>query len=97
MDSSLWRVIDSSSLFFEEWEQDAIIYNGMSGETHKLNALAIEILKLMLQKSWTPISLTEEICSIFDFENDAVLLQNIKQVINQFNALGLIEPQICEN
>ncbi len=83
-----WRT-NKSHLLWEVWPREAVIYNSLSGETHYLNHLAMRLLQKMEQG---PIS--EEALSDFIGKKETIDDSDaqLKQFLQQFDQLGLIEP-----
>ena len=90
-------VSSEMDLYIHEWDGNAIVYQSLTGETHHLNGLAIETLKLLQEAPVTLTTLTNEILAIFQVEDKLVLEQKIKQLINEFENLGLINSFKREN
>lgn len=90
-------VCDSSSLIIEEWEEVAVLYHSLSGQTHQLNDFAIEALKLIQENPATISSLAERIAAIFEVEDNAELRSQIEELVREFDNLALIEAVNCEN
>jgi len=86
-----------SSILIESWGDESIVYNPRSGETHQLNELAVEALKIMQAQSVSLTSLTHEICAVFLVEDQADLTNQLVRLIGQLDSLGLIEPAASES
>lgn len=93
----LWKLQEPADLAIAELGDHAIIYHSLSGETHQLNALAVETLKLIQEGQVTVPTILDGLCDIFDVEDKIQLGQQVKGLISQFENLGLIEPVIRED
>lgn len=92
-----WEVPKTQALSIEIWGEHAVVYNDLSGETHYINELAIEVLTLLQKSPETLISLSDKICSIFEVGDKDALQQQLSQLIIEFDNLGLITAVNCEN
>ncbi|NOQ15575.1 MAG: HPr-rel-A system PqqD family peptide chaperone [Methyloprofundus sp.] len=79
------------------WGEYAVVYNSLSGETHYINELAIEVLTLLQVAPETLASLNDKICLLFEVDDRSALQQQLSQLIIEFDNLGLIEAAKCEN
>lgn len=43
----MWRVIPGQLLAFREWDGEAVLYNDLSGGTHLLDGMAIDVLRAL--------------------------------------------------
>lgn len=87
-----WQALPEDVLTVEHWEPDSIVYNCLSGETHQLNSVAVEVLKLLQAKPGCTETLSDQICAILDLENKAAMVAQIRRLITEFDNLGLISP-----
>lgn len=97
MNEPMWKVPDSLRISIAEWGENAVVYQSVSGETHQLNALLVETLKLFQSGPLTLEALIDRLRCIFDVEDEVDLRQQIEQLILQFENLGLIEQLIRED
>ncbi|MBE0437999.1 MAG: HPr-rel-A system PqqD family peptide chaperone [Methylomicrobium sp.] len=97
MTELVWKIPESLILCIAEWDDQIIVYHSLSGETHYLNDFAAEALKLIQLGPFTLNSLVEDALKIFEVEDKKELEQPIKQIINQFESLGFVEPLNREN
>lgn len=88
---------ESAGLAIAEFGEHAIVYHSLSGETHQLNNLAVETLKLIQEGSVTLPAIINGLRDIFDVEDVIQLEQQVRGLISQFENLGLIEPVIRED
>ena len=89
-----WQTNDHAKFDIEEWDEEALVFHVQSGETHQLNTLAVDVLKIIIQK---PISFTEilnQLRSEYPIDNSTELSKQLETLICQFDNLGLIEPHL---
>lgn len=88
----VWTGLPERVLLWEQFDDDYLIYNARSGETHFLNASAAEILKVLQTGPMDLPSMVAELQSVFDTEDEHALVQHISRVIQEFDHAGLICP-----
>ena len=84
-------VPEHANLEIEIWDEHAIVFSPLSGETHLLNTLAYEVLQLLQVSPETTSTLISKLCMIFDVEDKADLALQIQKMMADFDKLGLIE------
>ena len=89
-----WHVPNDNQLFFEEWEDEAVVYNSKSGETHRLNDLAASLLKIIQRQPGSINLFTEQVNNLYEVEDQLDLERQLNGLISQFDTLGLIEPLV---
>jgi PqqD family protein of HPr-rel-A system len=79
-------------LAWRVWDDEFLVYNTASGQTHHLNFLAGEALRSLEAE---PGSASELVCRLaeqFEMAQDSPPLQMIDGLIRQLDELGLIAP-----
>jgi PqqD family protein of HPr-rel-A system len=71
------------------WDDESIIFQPQSGETHCLNALAASVLQKLCEHPMTASELTTLLQSE---SGDAPSAREIHTLLRQFDELGLISP-----
>ena len=56
-----WRLRSPSQIHFKEWEDEFVVYNGLSGATHLLGPATAAVLLTFLE-SGAPLT-TSELCT----------------------------------
>lgn len=92
-----WTVPEQAVISIEIWEDHAVVFSSMSGQTHLLNGLACEVLQLIKTAPETVATLVNKLCMIFDVEDKVDLEIQIQSLMYEFENLGLIESTQCEN
>ncbi len=86
-----WQVASVNELLFRSWDDEFVVYNGATGDTHLLGQVAAQMM-LKLQK--TPadaVSLAEWVGSLQQIEPDDEFVLFIEQILTDFDSLGIIE------
>ena len=85
-----WAV--PKGLAWRIWDDEFLVFNTASGQTHHLNLLAGEALRsLEAEPARTP-ELVRRLASQFEIAEDSPLLQAIDRLIHELDELGLIAP-----
>lgn len=90
-DLTRWRVPDKNNLFWERWDTNYVLFNGLSGETHFLNEIAAEALQILETYPVNEMELAERLSIIFGTEVVEVL-PHIPHLLKEFDNLGLVAP-----
>ena len=91
---TIWRVPPGNMLTWRVWDDEFLVYNTTSGQTHHLNFLAGEALRSLEAE---PGSTSELVCRLadqFEIAQDSPPLQMIDRLMRQFDELGLIARSI---
>jgi PqqD family protein of HPr-rel-A system len=89
---SSWGVPDPQGILWEEFEDECVVFNPLSGDTHYLNLTAAEILKLIHERPRTLKELLDAFTSLFELEEDIDLHGSVRRVLQEFEDAGLICP-----
>lgn len=86
-----WRLISGSALYFRCWNDEFVVYNRLSGDTHLLGSTAAQILLKLQQSSLSAAALTESMASLLDTEMNEELVSQIDHILVDLDMLALIE------
>jgi len=87
-----WALSRPEDLLMRDWDDCGAVYDAASGDTHLVNALAIELLVLLRQK---PSSEAELVRSLIDDMPDDTATAAAEQIASQLlwlQRLGLVQP-----
>jgi len=56
-----WQLIRAADLRVREWDDSGVIYDAANGNTHLVDALGLELLDLLRQRSWSLEELVVEL------------------------------------
>lgn len=59
--SNRWQLIRAQALRSREWGDTGVIYDAVSGSTHLIDALGLELLDLLRARPWTAAELAAEL------------------------------------
>jgi PqqD family protein of HPr-rel-A system len=81
----MWKLIEGQSLTWRGWDDEYVVYNDLSGDTHLLGADAMDIL-LHLKTSPADETRLAQAMQVSDDEREVFLL-----TLAELGALSLIE------
>ena len=90
---SNWRVVKDSDLVLQCLGAETVVYNPSSGETHQTDDFSAVVLGVIKANQFNKEQLLKEICNLYPLEENTRIQQLLDQVINNFDQIGLIEPQ----
>jgi PqqD family protein of HPr-rel-A system len=90
--SGAWRLSEGSSLLWRLWDDEYVVFDRGSGDTHLLDLVAGEILQLLEREPETGGALVRRVASALDVPADPALSRHVTQALTKLQAAGLIEP-----
>lgn len=92
--TAVWTTLSEGGVLWARFDDEHVVYNRHSGETHYLNATAAAVLELVERGPTTLAALVAEIRGLFDMEDtqETELCEHIRHVIQEFDRVGLICP-----
>lgn len=86
-----WRLMSDQALQLRFWDDECLVYNSLSGDTHLLGSTAAQILlKLQLAPANATV-LTESLAPLLHAEMDDEFVFQIEHILADLDALALIE------
>ncbi|MFC5552267.1 HPr-rel-A system PqqD family peptide chaperone [Massilia aerilata] len=93
-DREIWRLRPGQTLQYRHWDDEYVLYNDLSGDTHLLDDAAIEIL-LFLKNDPAPLPVLAAVLqSAFDID-DTELYEEIGILLERLKHLYLIDTLAC--
>jgi len=87
-----WQLRTGQSLRMLAGEDESVVYNDQSGETHLLHAIGISLLQ-HLQKSPDDVSgICNSLSSDWEFDDDTELRDIVLTLADELHGLSFIEP-----
>ena len=88
----MWRVKPGQMLEYREWDDEFVLYNNLSGDTHLLGPAAIEILLLLREQSASATALAAALSGAEPDHDEAPLAHEVGTLLAELARLHLIEP-----
>jgi PqqD family protein of HPr-rel-A system len=87
-----WAVPSKNLLAWRIWDDEFLVYNAASGQTHHLNLLAGEALCSLEVEPAETRKLVRRLANQFEIAEDSPPLRMIDRLIHELDELGLIAP-----
>jgi PqqD family protein of HPr-rel-A system len=89
-----WRALPDSALHVRSWEDEFVVYNSLSGDTHLLGSAAAQILLKLQQAPSDAVALAQSLATQLqsEIEMDQELAAQITLLLTDLHTLALIEP-----
>ena len=87
-----WRLAEGCRLHWKVWDDEFVIFDEGSGDTHLLDPLAAEVLKVLEESPGEVSGLARRIVARLDLAPDSDLTERVRELVERFVALGLVEP-----
>lgn len=85
-----WKLCRPEALHTREWDDGGVIYDAVSGNTHVIDLLGLELLELLRQHPWQLEALVRELADAQPDELDATrFTQQLQAKLTQLSRLGL--------
>ena len=89
-----WRLIDGQSLAYRCWDDEALLYNDLSGATHLLGPAALCLLESLRAGPVSSAALASTLRAEFDID-DQTIGAELEALLGELSRLSLIEPCPC--
>lgn len=72
------------------WEDESVVYNQMSGETHLVDGLGARVFKIVSEQAATRTIVLQNIKNAFEFGIDCDAEEILDNLILEYQKLGLL-------
>ena len=86
-----WQIAAENELLYHSWDDEFVVYNGATGDTHMLGLVAAQVMLKLQQMPADAISLAAWIASLQQIEPDDEFELFIEQILTDFDNLAIIE------
>ena len=87
-----WALNPLSELRWRRWDDDWVVYDAGSGNTHQMDALSAVTLMCLEGGASDLADLREQVAVELDLAAGEEFARAVQGVVKRLNALGLIEP-----
>ena len=77
------------------WDDECVVYNQLTGETHWVDNMGAEIFKRLSEKTATRVQLLQTLYRVFEFDSDLDTEKLLDNLIMEYQKLGLVD--VTEN
>lgn len=90
-ESTPWKVPSGFELHWRTWDDEFVVYNTGSGDTHLLDPVAAHVLQVLEREPLSLTLLTGRVAASFELEQDIQLSSYLERLLSLFERLGLVE------
>lgn len=88
-----WQLIRAEALRVREWDDAGVVYDAVSGNTHLIDALGLELVDLLRQQPWDLDELVAELRDTLPEDLDADAVPRLLSAkLEQLARLDLVAP-----
>lgn len=87
-----WRAESHGRFLRRFWDDEWVVFDTASGDTHLLNLIAGESLGLLEQEALSAHGLAERLFVLLEIPVDQEFTATAAKLLSDFHELGLIEP-----
>lgn len=89
-----WQLMRGQSLVYRCWDDEAVLYNDLSGATHLLGPAALCVLEALRPGPAVVAALAASLQNEFDVDQDS-LAGELDALLGELARLSLIKPVSC--
>lgn len=93
-DDIIWRLPTTVQFDRRTWDEETVVFNLASGQTHLLDALSVTVLAAFEDRPWTVAALAQSLASDFAVVPPE-MLKRLNTIVGEFERLGLLESGIA--
>jgi PqqD family protein of HPr-rel-A system len=87
----MWRITRDCQLSWRKWDEEYVVYNSGSGDTHLLDSFGAEILLCLKENPSDAHELAMGVLGDLETDQAPMVTSRIEQLLAQFEAVGLVE------
>lgn len=91
--SSIWRVTPGQTLHHRDWGDESVLYDNLSGDTHLLEASALQVLLALRTCAASESALRATLCAALELDDEEA--SHIPALLEDLRGLRLIEEVPC--
>ena len=91
-DRMKWQLCNGQTLRMLSGEDESVVYNDRSGETHLLSAMAVSLLVYLREGPDNVSGISARLARDWEFDTENEIPSVVTALTSELDALGLIEP-----
>jgi PqqD family protein of HPr-rel-A system len=91
----MWRLMPGQALRFRQFDDEFVVYNDLSGDTHLLGDSAAHLLSVLQQGPRESAALLDSLAAAHGAPRDSVFDEEAAAVLAQLSTLFLIDADPC--
>jgi PqqD family protein of HPr-rel-A system len=84
----IWKTFP---LTCKAWDQEFVVFNSASGNTHLINPVTAKILSILGLRPISALELSRHIAAEMQLDTDEEIVQRVEVLLETLDHLGLIE------
>lgn len=93
MDKRTWQAVPGQALHHREWDDEFVVYNNLSGDTHLLDGGAMQLLRAVAQQPGDAAAIAARLRLALGLDPQEV--GEIPAMLDELAAMSLIEAVAC--
>jgi PqqD family protein of HPr-rel-A system len=92
-ESAFWYAPEGRTLLVRQWEEEAlcVVYHPLNGDTHLLDALPAELLRLLTDKAYTAPELLADLRDVFADVDAQQAADSLERSLATLREMGLVQ------
>ncbi len=86
----VWRLPDAAGFERSDWNEEVVVFNHASGQTHLLDALSNRVLSAFEEQPWQLSDLAKALAAELAIP-PSVMTDRLRDISSQFERLGLLD------
>jgi len=95
-DQTIINVPANANFLFKYWDEECVLYNNLSGETHLLERYSAKLLSSINEQPKTYQILLKKLTTDFSDSPQAEISGHLENILTHFQELNLIEMKACD-
>lgn len=91
MNVTNWCAFPDREILVRQWDDELVIYDHQSGDTHLLESLASEIFLHLTAEPISTGAIVDHIADRFDLESDDDLFSEVVSILDNLVSLGMAQ------
>jgi PqqD family protein of HPr-rel-A system len=89
---SAWKIVPNATLYWQTWDDDCVVFNSASGQTHLLDPVPALLLRQIDEGCSDAETLLIGTAKLLEIDPTVEFRALLDQALKQLDDAGLIEP-----
>lgn len=86
----IYRINSASTLHWSTWDDEYVIFDEGSGQTHQIDVVRAFVLNTLLDGECSPAKIASELAAIPSFTGSFNLIELVEKILNELGTQGLV-------
>lgn len=87
-----WKAVCKPKLLWRSWNDEYVVYNDLTGDTHRLDTVPAQILKSLEEAPADEEELGSRLAGMLEIDADENVVKSTRDMIDNFRHRNLIVP-----